>query len=239
LIFESRIKSTQTAHKNNMKKLVMSISLLAGASVAYSQGTINWTDYIGPAGASPGFSITIWGTGTETPGTGQAPNNTSVDLPTGNATYTGTPLGAGFEVGLYVDTSALAVASDVATGSPLATSPFSGGPGFWSGAASLQATDAGIAPGTSVFTELAAWSTADGATSYAMAVSQGVAAGVSGASTGTSVLGGGTPPATAGTLLGSGLQDFALTTTTVPEPSTIALGVIGASTFLMRLRRKQ
>jgi len=223
-----------------MKKLVMSLSLLAGASVGYSQGTINWTDFISPAGADPGWSITIWGPGAETPGSGAAPNNTSADLPSGSATYTGTPLsGAAFEVGLYVDTSAVLVGTDTASGTPIATSIFQtgGNAGTWFTGSSLTAVDSTIAPGTPVFVELAAWSTSGGATSYAQAFSQGVAAGLSGASTGTTVLGGGSPPATPGTLDGTGIQDFALSN--VPEPSTIALGVIGASTFLMRLRRKQ
>jgi len=41
------------------------------------------------------------------------------------------------------------------------------------------------------------------------------------------------------TTSGPGLQFGATLTGTVPEPSTIALGVMGASAFLMRLRRKQ
>jgi len=218
----------------------MSLSLLAGASVGYSQGTINWTDFISPAGADPGWSITIWGPGVETPGGGSAPNNTSVDLPSGTATYTGTPLsGAAFEVGLYVDTSAALVSADTLTGTPIATSIFQtgGNAGTWFTGSSLTAVDSTIAPGTLVNVELAAWSTADGASSYAIALSQGVAAGLSGASSGTTALGGGSPPATPGTLDGTGVQDFQLSS--IPEPSTIALGVIGASTFLMRLRRKQ
>jgi len=214
----------------------MSLSLLAGASAAYSQGTINWTDYISPAGANPGFTITIWLGGSETPGGGGSPNNTSADLPAGTATYTGTALPtSGYEVGLYVDTTATLVSGDVASGAPVATSGLAGA-GYWTANASLTATTA-FPAGSLVFTELAAWSTADGATSYAMAVSEGVANGLSGPSSGTTALGGGSPPATPGTLEGSGLQDFIVST--VPEPSTIALGVIGASTFLMRLRRKQ
>jgi len=223
-----------------MKKLVMSLSLLAGASVGFAQGTINWTDFISPAGSDPGWSITIWGPGTETPGGGAAPNNTSADLPSGSATYTGAPLsGAAFEVGLYVDTSAVLVGADTATGTPIATSIFQtgGNAGTWFTGSSLTAVDNTIAPGTPVFVELAAWSTSGGATSYAQALSQGVAHGLSGASTGTTVLGGGSPPATPGTLDGTGVQDFQLQS--IPEPSTIALGVLGASTFLMRLRRKQ
>jgi hypothetical protein len=226
-----------------MKKLVTSLSLLAGASIAYSQGTINWTDSITPAGSDPGFGITIWSGGTETPGTGVAPNNTSADLPAGNATYTGTPGGANIEVGLYVDTSAAAVAADVLNGTPVATDLLNttsdAGPGYWA-SNPLDAITT-IAAGTPVFVELAAWNISGGATSYKQALTEiGVATGLSGASTGTTVLGGGSPPATPGTLDGTGLQDFIVGGTTVtPEPSTIALGVIGASTFLMRLRRKQ
>jgi hypothetical protein len=225
-----------------MKKLVMSLSLLAGASAAYSQGTINWTSYIAQAGSNPGFAITIWGPGTtETPGTGAYPNNTPSDLPAGSASYSGSQLsGAGYEVGLYIDTSVGAVTGDVTAGTPLATSALAG-PGYWDSSFPLTATSATLPEGTAVYPAIAAWSTADGATSYAQAVSEGVAHGYTVASA-TTPLGGpvsGAPPATPGTLQGTGLQDFVVGGSAVPEPSTIALGVIGASTFLMRLRRKQ
>jgi hypothetical protein len=41
-----------------------------------------------------------------------------------------------------------------------------------------------------------------------------------------------------GALLPSGLS-FTVTSSAVPEPSTIALGVMGASAFLLRLRMKR
>jgi len=217
-----------------MKKLAITISLLAGATVGYTQGVLNWSDYAPASGGLPAFSISIFSGGTGGPG------NTSSDLPAGNATYTGTPAGAGLEVGLYLDISAAAVQNDVSSGTPIATDTFTtpnSFPGRWDVSGGFNATDPTLASGTAVFVELAAWSTSSGATSYAQAISQGVAAGTSGPSSGTTVLGGGgAPPATPGTLAGIGLTDFA---TTIPEPSTIALGVIGASTFLMRLRRKQ
>jgi len=219
-----------------MKKLAITIGLLAGASVGYTQGVLNWSDYAPPSGGLPAFSISIFNGGTGGPG------NTSQDLPAGNATYTGTPLGAGFEVGLYVDGTAAAVQNDVSSGTPVATDTFvtaNSFPGRWDVSGGFNTAVAGFASGSAVFVELAAWSTSGGATSYAQAISQGVAAGNSGASSGTTVLGGGgSPPATPGSLAGIGITDFT-TQTSVPEPSTIALGVIGASTFLMRLRRKQ
>jgi len=220
------------------------MSLLAGATLGYSQGVINWSDYQ-PANNSatpplPAFLITIWSPGTETQGTGSAPNNTSGDLPAGTATYSGAPLsGAAFEVGLYVDTTAGAVQTDILSGTPTATAPFLTGSdaGGWDFSGGFNATVPTLASGTAVFAGLAAWSTSSGATSYAQALSQGVPTGFE-VSTGTTALGGGgSPPATPGTLAGIGLQDFQLSS--IPEPSTIALGVIGASTFLMRLRRKQ
>jgi len=236
-----------------MKKLVITIGLLAGATVGYSQGTINWTDFVSPAGSDPGFSITIFGPGAETVGTSGQINNTSIDLPAGNATYAGAPLsGTGFTVGLYVDSTPDAVAADVLSGTPIATSTFQtgGNAGTWFTGSSLTAVDPTGAAGSLVYVELAAWS--GSLASYAAAVTAGGAEefGHDLASTGQVVLGGGSPPATPGALDGVtpanpngttpiGLDDFALVTSTVPEPGTIALGVMGASAFLMRLRRKQ
>jgi hypothetical protein len=225
-----------------MKKLVMTISLLAGATAGYAQGTLNWSDYDSAISSShtPAFSITVFAPQS----TGAAPintlGNTSVDLPAGSATYTGAPLsGTGFEIGLYVDSSASAVAADVKSGTPIATSSFAAGSGGWDFTGSLKATDPSLPSGSAVFVELAAWSTAVGSpASYAAAVANNDLAGTSLVSSGTTTLGGGgSPPATPGTLAGIGITDFTIGTAT-PEPSTIALGVMGASAFLMRLRRK-
>jgi hypothetical protein len=227
-----------------MKKLVITIGLLAGATAAYSQGVINWSDY--DTQPSKWF-ITVWGPQS----TGAAPvnnlGNTSTDAPAGTAKvgaggYTGTALsGTGNEIGLYVDTSAAAVANDVKTGAPIATDTFAAGSGGWDFSGNLNATVPGIASGTSVFVELAAWSLTKPATSYAAALTAGDLVGTSVVSGGTTALGGGgSPPATPGNLAGSGITDFTIGTVGgVPEPSTIALGVMGASAFLMRLRRKE
>jgi len=228
-----------------MKKVVITLSLLAGATAAYSQGQINWSDYQAAQSTPPlpAFLITVWAPGSFTPGTGSPGSatyaNTANDLPSGSAMYGGAPLGAGYEIGLYTGLTAAAVQSAITGGTAIATAPFETGAnaGGWDFTGSLTATDPNNASGAAVFVGLAAWSTADSASTYAQAKSQGVATGFE-VSTGTTTEGGGgTPPATPGTLAGIGLTDFAVTTS-VPEPSTIALGVIGASTFLMRLRRK-
>jgi len=228
-----------------MKKLAITIGLLAGATAGYSQGVINWSDYAPAFGGLPAFSITIWSP--QSPGAAPVNTlgNTAVDDPPGPAAigtggYTGTPLsGAGYEIGLYVSTTSNGVATAVASGSPIATMSFAAGSGGWDFSGSLDATVPGVASGTGVWVELAAWSTATGnPATYAAALAAGDLHGTSLTSSGTTALGGGgSPPATPGTLAGIGLTDF--TVGSVPEPSTIALGVIGASTFLMRLRRKQ
>jgi len=216
-----------------MKKLVLTMALLAGATMGYAQGTINWTDYVSPSGSGAGFSVTIFGPATPT-SPAQNLGNTSADLPAGTATYAGAPLsGSAFEVGLYVGTSEGAAQNAVVSGSPIATSSFltGGSAGTWFLSSLLTATDNGDAPGTKVFVALAAWSTAGGASSYAAATERGFST-----SSVTLTEGGGSPPVTPPSLQGTGITDFAIGS--VPEPSTIALGVMGASAFLMRLRRK-
>jgi hypothetical protein len=214
-----------------MKKLAITIGLLAGATVGYSQGVINWSDYAPASGSLPQFSIEVFG-----PGTG-GPGNTINDFPAANNTYSGAPVnGAGYTVGLYVDTTAANVQNDILTGTPVATDTFQSGlAGRWDTSAGLNATT-GFASGTGVFIGIAAWSGNSASFATASLVPNADVGDV--ISTSTAPLGGGgTPPATAGTLAGIGLTSFAINP--VPEPSTIALGVIGASTFLMRLRRKQ
>jgi hypothetical protein len=223
-----------------MKKLVITLSLLAGATAGYSQGQLNWSDYQSAAGGLPAFSISIYEPLADGSASG-GPGNSSSDLPPGGASYTGAPLSAAGEtIGLYDGTTASAAQNAVAAGTPIATDTFNNPnafPGRWDVSGSLTATDPSNPSGTAVFVELAAWQ--GGYASYAAAVTAGAAVGLSGVSSGPTTLGGGgTPPAVSGTLAGIGLQSFSLTST-VPEPSTIALGVIGASTFLMRLRRKQ
>jgi len=221
-----------------MKKLVTATMLLLLASKGYTQavspqGTVNWTDLVYPP-PSPGFSITVFGSATAVNNQG----NTINDLPPGDAQYNGTPLsGAGFEIGLYVDTSQAAVQSDVLTGTPVATAPFQtgGNAGTWDLTGSFVTSTPNLAPGTPVYVELAAWSTDFGASSYAQAAAATGFVGYSLVSSTPIDLGnpnsGNAPP----TLNGLGITDF---TIAVPEPSTIALGLLGASAFVMRLRRK-
>jgi len=103
-----------------------------------------------------------------------------------------------------------------------------------------------VAGGSAVTLGIAAWFNGGG-TYTTLLAAQGATPGTAPygwSPVGTENVGGGTgqPPFLPGlgdtATSAGGITSFSLVTPT-PEPSTIALGVIGASAFLMRLRRKQ
>jgi hypothetical protein len=112
------------------------------------------------------------------------------------------------------------------------------------GGASGTAGAPTVAGGAPVTVAIAAWYNGGGAyTSYAAAQAALVPFGMSTAGS-VNVTSAPNPPAVLPALGGSatlsgGITSFSLNAGgVVPEPSTIALGVMGASAFLMRLRRK-
>ena len=168
--------------------------------------------------------------------------------------------GNAWTIALYASTSAsipvsLATLDEVASSTFFTTGgtgaankledPASGGgqgyAGAWSlgfgggGVTTLPGTESGTAGSAQV--QLAVWYSGGGATSYAAAV-------YSGMPTGTSEVGilhglGGAnasgPPSTPPDLAGLGITSFSISY--IPEPSTMALVAIGASAFLICLRR--
>jgi len=241
-----------------MKKTLIAVSIMAGAAGAYAQGEVNWAD------SQSGMSISILSPSVGTPTTEET-GQTALDNPAGATVYTGgyiggaltgngtgigpTPAVGGYDsidyqnagnftAGLYISTSAAGLTAAILTGAPAATAPLLGG--FDAGLYSTTVSPylSGLSIGTPVFVGIAAWYSGGGATSFATSYAESLAGdSVQGyVETDAPVaLGGGTGvPAS---LAGLGLTSFSLAGA-VPEPSTIALGVIGASTFLMRLRRK-
>jgi len=241
-----------------MKKTLIVLGIVAGATGAFAQGQLNWED------GQASYIIEILSPSTATPNT-EATGQTSFDSPSGTTAYTGGYIGGAttgngpgigatpsagylginyqnagnFTAGLYVDTSLAALTSDIKSGTPLATTTLLGGgnDGFYSTTAPTYTSS--LAIGTPVFVGIAAWysgsSPAIGGSSYVSALKAGGVAGYV-ESTSTVALGGGTGVPAA--LTGLGLTSFSLAGS-VPEPTTVALGVMGASAFLMRLRRKQ
>lgn len=223
-----------------MKKTLILGAMLAGALGANAQGTVNFNE-------SGTYTIHIYGPQVASPGTSVSGNGPN-DIPAGSTVYdpasevggssTGTGLGNGNMVSVELYGAA-------GSGDPLSSlQPLSqytghisikpGGAGQFV-AAAQTGTDPGI-PGSvangNATVALAAWFNGGGAyTSIVAAQAAGQPAAFSDTATINGTGGFGTPPTTPPFI---GVNSFSLTG--VPEPSTIALGVMGASAFLMRRR---
>jgi hypothetical protein len=245
-----------------MKKSITLVALLAGAVGGYAQGTVNFQTYLetyniavwSPNPASP----TVQQTGnsaTDLPAGGTA----YAGVPLGGAGSTaGTSAtsygnGSDYSLSLYA-VSGSGETLDLTDGSPdlVTTTHFvttggtgaanvingSGGgtAGSWYGNAALGLP--GTATGTAgvATVQLAAWYNDGGTiTSYADAVTAGVPNGLSDVATLNGLGGPNTIGAPSFPVPLTGINSFSLVTT--PEPSTIALGVIGACSFLLRRRK--
>ena len=230
------------------KSLTGAVALLAGAFVAHSQGTVQFANYLK-------LSSYIYVYSAPTSGTELSGNSVNYaaagSVPLGG-TGTGATSSTDFANGsLYTVQLWGAAGANQTTGlAPLAgltTTLATGAPNDSTAGTWATSASAGV-PGTSFAGDVAtvqvyAWYNADGLyTSYAAAIAGGAPHGSSDLANVT--LGGPPNPAVGGTPTvaaplptgANGIQDFSLGS--VPEPSTIALGVMGASAFLLRLRRK-
>jgi hypothetical protein len=226
-----------------MKKTLTVMALLAGAASIYAQGEVNMLDYgstftiqVFNTQSSPTTPVT-WGgfSGSETQGQGP---NSSLANPGATAYDTGTELGAGYSVELLgAPGTGVALTSLVEEGSPITTwyTGAQGLPGFWNSGANVPIQGSTVSGPATV--AIAAWNN-EGGTVNSLAAAQATPGDAWGVSTTGNVASLGGVGGSAPGALPSSITSFSLATT-VPEPSTIALGIIGASSFLMRLRRKQ
>jgi len=217
-----------------MKKTLSGVvALLAGAFVAHSQGTVSMANYLSLA-----KYIYVSYNGTKLGGASGAPTGTA----TANVGK-----GGDWTVALYGNIGSGDAASTLTectvAGGGLAQTTFAQGAGAGDATAGTWATSI-IAqiPGTTLAgqastVQLYAWYNAGGTiTTYAGASVKGQSATGNVASPGGTNPGGGpsiTPPGL------PALGNFSVAGTATPEPSTIALGVMGASGMLLRLRRKK
>jgi hypothetical protein len=218
-----------------MKRTITMLALLAGAYAVHAQGTVSFANY--------GTSTYLYVSYRPATGSPQAlGGSTTGPTPTAGNYAALTGNGLDWTVALY---GAAGSGDAMSTLSPLpgATATFANGvndgtAGTWASSAVINVPGT-TGAGSTATVQLYAWYNEGGLiTSYAAAVAAGVPSGYSGLANVT--LGGvepSGPPATAAALPVAQLGNF--TVQAIPEPSTIALGVIGASTFLMRLRRKQ
>lgn len=211
----------------------------------YSQGEVSMLDY-GSTFTIQVFNVQAAGesltpvsfggfSGTETQGQG---NNPSLANPGSTSYDAGSELGAGYSVQLLgAAGSGDALSTLTPQGSPITAwyTAAQGLPGFWNSGVNVSITGSAVSGPATV--AIAAWNNEGGTiNSLAAAQAAGDPWGVSNTGNIASLGGaGGSAPGA----LPSTITSFSLATTVVPEPSTIALGVIGASSFLMRLRRKQ
>ena len=218
-----------------MKKTLTALTLLAGAVTGFSQGQIQMYDYGGSFGIQV-FTASSLAASTVSVSYGgytvlEQQGNPSEFPPF--TPYTGTPLGAGYDVELLAGVVGTPLASLTPVAGSLVTTWFSGpGAGYWDSLA-LPAI-----PGTTTkaTVAIAAWDNESGTiTSLAAAQAANDPWGISSTAT-TAELGYDTvlPPT-----LPAGVTDFSLGLSTVPEPSTIALGIFGASAFLLRQRTRK
>jgi len=231
-----------------MKKTLILAATLAGAVGAFAQGTVNFAD------GESDVSVLIYAPNPASP-TVETTGNSVGDTPSGSTVYTGGTIGGnststgptGYGNGNNFTAQLFGAAGTGLAFSQLSpltqyTSGFAvkaGGAGQFIGAS--PANDPGIAgtgtaSSSSATLSLAAWYNGGGTiTSLAAAEAAKVPYGWSTPFSLSNLGGSGSPPATPPDLVG--LTSFSLVSS-VPEPGTITLGLMGAAAFVAR-RRKQ
>jgi len=222
------------------------IALLAGAAPVYSQGQVSMSDY------SSSFTIQIfnwqpvianavelsYGGYTTIEEMGTSPN-LQLNSPGSTAFAPGSALGTGYSVQLLAAPGAGDALSTLVPTGPVITTwytPAGGNPtvglnGFWYSTANV--TISGVAPGTAATVALAAWDN-EGGLVASLAAAQGFGGpwGVSITGNVDQLGGNGVRPPN----LPSSIESFSLVAE-IPEPGTMALGLLGASAFLFGTRK--
>jgi len=232
-----------------MKKTLTSIALLAGAVSGYSQGgSMIFAAYdtglkqqifnvqsSAPTQGSPTaeyLSYTVGAT-TYTMTTPEYLGSTTAtkETPQGTVNFTSPLSGSGYSFEALISTAGgsepLSALSPIGTVGTFYSTP-AAAIGFGKGAQTLNPT-----AGTTVTVAIAAWNNEGGTvTSLAEAVADNDPWGIS--NTGNVVLATGAETVP---FMPTNIQGFSLGVAGVPEPSTIALGVMGASALLFRRRK--
>ena len=191
-----------------MKKLLIVLACLAATLMVRGQGTMD----VGNMTTGP---------------------NGSVDAPIYDLVVGGTKLaGSGYLAQVYAGPTAGSLTAVMATPAPF-YSAASGGAGYYNPGANYLLPVTGVAAGGTAFVQVVAWEAAAGTFVQAQASST-FKWGQS--STFSIALGGsGSPPSLPSAMVG--LTSFAIAAHVVPEPSTMALGLLGAATLLLRRRK--
>jgi len=214
------------------KTLTGVVALLAGAVVAHSQGTVSFLSY---GNNSHGNYVYVTFNGTKIGGAAGTPQSTaSADVANGND-WSVALLG---NVGSGDAANTLTEGTLNGTTSPavvtMANGNNDGVAGTWYSSAAVNIPGT-TGPGQAATIQLVAWWNDNGTySSWTSSPDVGYSSTANVTSTGGSAPG--SPPVTAPALPIAELGNIPIAT---PEPSTVALGVMGASAFLLRLRRKK
>jgi len=219
------------------KNLLVIAGLLCAAAGAFAQGSIQFNDRV--TGTSTAAVVApIYGVDPNNPSTpkhGNAATGPTTPIPTGTQTYGGSPLvGTGFTASLWARPAGSGAAFVQAATTPFRATTSTTLFGFWTTpGTAVVLGNVPSDPASRAEILIRVWDNQGGTiTAWDTAVQRGnVAVGESLPFVVSDQLGGGVvlPP----TLVG--LQSFQLT---VPEPSVIALGVLGAGCMFLLRRRK-
>jgi len=217
------------------KAITCSLALLAGAYAVHAQGTVSFANY----GTSTYIYVSykaLNGTTTPLGGANTGPTPTASNYGTAGVIGNGNDWTVALYGAVGANLSSLALGPLSTVSLAPVVQNFANGisdmtPGTWS--SGLAASLPGSANGSTATVQIVAWYSGTGDT-----LSQAETAGLPWGESATANVVLGAPPGTPPGLPATALGNFTVTAS-VPEPSTVALGVLGASTFLMRLRRKQ
>jgi hypothetical protein len=215
-----------------MKKTLIVLTLGCSTAIGYSQGQVNFNNFISGSFAAPIYGpepVANGGDRTVLQGQGSA----NLSNPMGSTVYHGTPLaGTGFTAQLWGGAPGALAAPDVGTG----TRSFSTVPalaGYLSSGVTAQF--AGMAGGSVITLQVRAWDNRTGTiTSWAQVLQDPtILRGLSGTFNSPALTTPPTPPPN----MAPGMTSFNLFTT-VPEPSVIGLGALALGGLLFRRIRK-
>lgn len=227
-----------------MKKTCTAITLLAGVISGYSQGSVSLNDYKGvqvlnvqPTAPENSTAYTVtygsYTSGTEYYGNG---GNSKLPQPGSTGWAQNSALGTGYSIQLLAAPGGGIPVAYLSPTGPVISSwysaaggdPNSGNNGFWNTSA-----NASVPSGTDTVA-IAAWYN-DGGTVNTLAAAQ--AGGESwGISQTENVIISGVGPAASIFGAGSSIESFSLGANSVPEPSSLALGLLGGAAWLFRRR---
>lgn len=216
-----------------MKKMLIVLTLGCSTAIGYSQGQVNFNNFVSGSYAAPIYGPEPAANGGNTVVlTGQGSANLS--NPTGATVYHGAALaGTGFTAQLWGGASAGSLAAPDAGTGTRSFSTVGALAGYVSSGVTAQY--AGMAAGSMITLQVRAWDNQGGTiTSWQQVMNspQTILHGVGNTFQSPALTVAPTPPVTT-----PGMTSFNLFVT-VPEPSTIALGALGLGAFLIRRFRR-